>query len=293
VFRVGALAAILCVFVTTLAAAQNVSGQRTFSVLTVNYTINGSIAQVTVSLSLAGVAVDQVVLTYGDPTYHFLVQAAGYQAAGDLALVVAQAPTLSRLQGQFTVRTGTAIGVPFEGEITTWTAPDQLILLQRDYNLSSELRARTIVRNGSRYGADVQFMAADALLFEALLLPPSPVAVTPKDLVIGSLKLNQGARLTLLPPSSLSDGIVSLDCSFSSASILQTDFNAAIASWPLQTPGISKPAENNNGVQRNGGDVRTNLHIQSLPGRRQHSRRVVRLHARPERQQPEPAHHAG
>lgn len=218
----------------TLAAAQTVSGQREISSLTVFYsTSNTPQVQADISLSLGGESVDHFVLTYSKPLHHFSVAFDSIKAEGSIGLVIAASPDPSHIDGFFSIHTQKNPSFQFQGSVVSWNVPDTAVLAQMDYNLTSSVLARTRIRNGSRHGAEVAFIDAGQQIFTAFLLPPSPVAVVPADLIVGSDTINSGAQFVLTPPSGLANGQVFLSCTFSSATAPPTNFAADIAIWPL------------------------------------------------------------
>jgi len=291
--RFSVLALVFALISGALARAQDWSGQRDISGLTIDYAVSGAVAQVGVKLTLNGQFVDDAVLTYASPTHNFSVTANGMSASGGISLAVVQSPNPSSLVGDFSVIDATGKSVPFKGDIVTWSAADNLELFRLNYNLTANLRARTIVLNGAREGAKVDYLTGETLLYSSLLLPSASISVTPFDLVIGDLKLNKGAQLTLTPPSSLSNGMVVLDCTFSSEAIPPTRFTGAIASWPLQ--GVLPMQQDGAivGDSKDVGTVRASLRVRPLSSRRRRLDRMVRLHVRAGRRQPQQAALAG
>jgi hypothetical protein len=271
------LALVLLVFSAALARAQDLSGQRTISGLTIDYTVSGAVAEVDVSLSLNGQFVNAAVLTYGAPTHDFTVAAGGMSASGALTMSVVQGPTPSALTGDFTVVDAKGKPDKFQGDVVTWAASDDLPLFSQTYNLMANLSVKTTVLNGSRYGAAVDYMSGATLLYSSVLLPPSPVSVTPFDLVIGDVRLNKGAQLTLTPPSNIARGMVALSCTFSSAQIPPTQFSGAVASWSLASGAAALPNMTLAGDLHDAGTIRASLRIQSVPGHRRRAHRMVRV----------------
>src|SRR5208282_905903 len=212
--RAGRLAAFLWLISVCSVVAQGVSGHRVLGVLGVDYVIDGNTAQVTVDLILSGQLVDHALITFDRPDHDFNVASGGAKAIGTLTMDVAQAPSPSSLKGDFTVRDAAGTSVPFHGELVTWTAPDSLILVTKQFFLAPLLEARTIVRNGAPSGAEVDFWSGDQELYSVTMLPPSPVAVIPMKLIDGDLQVQAGAKMTLTPPSSLAPGSVFLSCQF-------------------------------------------------------------------------------
>ncbi|KQY26148.1 hypothetical protein ASD38_20610 [Caulobacter sp. Root487D2Y] len=291
--RFSVLALVFVLFSGALARAQDWSGQRDISGLTIDYAVSGAVAQVGVKLTLNGQFVDDAVLTYAAPTHNFSVAANGMSASGAISLAVVQEPSPSSLVGDFAVLDATGKSVPFKGDITTWISPDNLELFRVNYNLTGNLSARTIVLNGARYGAQVDYLTGTTLLYSSLLLPSASMSVTPFDLVIGDLKLNKGAQLTLTPPSALSNGMVVLDCTFSSEMIPPTRFTGAIASWPLQ--GVLPMQQDGAivGDSKDVGTIRASLRVRPLSSRRWRLDRMVRLHVPARRRQSQQADLAG
>ncbi|KQZ04084.1 hypothetical protein ASD21_19975 [Caulobacter sp. Root1455] len=291
--RFSVLALVFVLFSGALARAQDWSGQRDISGLTIDYAVSGAVAQVGVKLTLNGQFVDDAVLTYAAPTHNFSVAANGMSASGAISLAVVQEPSPSSLVGDFAVVDATGKSVPFKGDITTWISPDNLELFRVNYNLTGNLSARTIVLNGARYGAQVDYLTGTTLLYSSLLLPSASMSVTPFDLVIGDLKLNKGAQLTLTPPSALSNGMVVLDCTFSSEMIPPTRFTGAIASWPLQ--GVLPMQQDGAivGDSKDVGTIRASLRVRPLSSRRWRLDRMVRLHVPARRRQSQQADLAG
>jgi hypothetical protein len=276
--RFSVLALVFVLFSGALARAQDWSGQRDISGLTIDYAVSGAVAQVSVKLTLNGQFVDDAVLTYTAPTHNFSVAANGMSASGVISLAVVQEPSPSSLVGDFAVIDTTGKSIPFKGDVVSWTSPDNLELFSLNYNLTANLSARTIVLNGARYGARVDYLTGNTLLYSSLVLPTSNVSVTPFDLVIGDLKLNKGAQLTLTPPTTLSNGMVVLDCTFSSEIIPPTRFTGAIAFWPLQ--GVLPMQQDGAivGDSEDVGTVRASLRVRPLSSRRRRRDRLVRLH---------------
>ena len=291
----GALALAFAFWFGAIASAEDLPGQRTISGLKIDYTVNGTVAQAVVKLSLDDISVDQALLTYDAPTHAFAVAANGMSAAGSLDFTVVQQPHLSSLSGDFSVKDAKGQSTAFKGDLVTWTAADNLALLQINFDLTGNLRARTTIMNGARSGAKVDYLTGDTLLFSSLVLPPSPVSVTQKDLVIGDLRLNKGAQLTLTltPPSAFARGTVWLECTFSSLTIPPTKYAGLIASWPLQNLVQSTGAGNSAGGSRDVVTVRTSLQLKPVSGGRRRSLGLVRVHAGAERRQPRQAHLAG
>jgi hypothetical protein len=291
--RFSVLALVFVLFSGALARAQDWSGQRDISGLTIDYAVSGAVAQVGVRLTLNGQLVDDAVLTYAAPTHNFSVAANGMSANGAISLAVVQEPSPSALVGDFAVVDATGKSVPFKGDVVSWTAPDNLELFRVNYNLTGNLSARTIVLNGAREGAQVDYLTGETLLYSSLLLPSSSMSVTPYDLIIGDLKLNKGAQLTLTPPSNLSNGMVVLDCTFSSLTIPPTRFTGAIAFWPLQ--GVLPMQQDGAivGDPKDVGTVRASLRVRPLSSRRWRLDRMVRLHVPARGRQPQQADLAG
>jgi hypothetical protein len=234
-------AALLWLLVTAGVAAQEVSGSRQFGPLNIGYTIADGQALTTLVLSLEGVAADKATLTYEQRIYTFKVAAGGARAEGSIRMTIAQAPNLSNLEGHFTTWSSSAEKTLFDGKLTSWIAPDSLILTEQNFWLTGSLSTRTTIRNNSRSGAVVDILSGNTVLFSTLLLPPSTVAVIPTDLVIGSVKVEQGAKMTLTPPSSLADGTMFLECQFQSDTTPSTNFSGTVAIWTMDTPNMAAP----------------------------------------------------
>lgn len=231
------------------ASAQDVTGSRQFDQLNINYTIAGGQALATVVLSLSGVVVDKAVLSYEAPVYTFNIAAGGARAEGSIGLAVAQAPRLSGIEGHFTAWNRAAKTTRFDGKIASWISPDSLVLVERNFWLTGLLNARTTVRINSRSGAQVDILSGSVVLFSTLLLPPSPVAVTPVDLIVGNVKVTRGAKMTLTPPSSLAAGTMFLECQFQTDTTPSTAFSGMVATWAQDTTVMSTPAVSNIGSQ--------------------------------------------
>lgn len=291
--RFSVLALVFVFYSGALARAQDWSGQRDISGLTIDYAVSGAVAQVGVKLTLNGQFVDEAVLTYTAPTHNFSVAANGMSASGAISLAVVQDPSPSSVVGDFSVVDATGKSVPFKGDVVSWTAPANLELFRVNYNLTGNLSARTIVLNGARYGAQVDYLTGETLLYSSFLLPSSNVSVTPFDLVIGDLKMNKGAQLTLTPPSNLSNGMVVLDCTFSSVTIPPTRFTGAIAFWPLQ--GVLPMQQDGAivGDPKDVGSIRASFRVRPLSSRWRRLDRLVRLHVPARWRQPQQADLAG
>jgi len=185
------------------AVAQEASGNHQFGPLNIDYIIAEEQAQATVTLTLEGIFADKAVLSYKMPVYNFKIAAGGARAEGNIELMIAQATELSAIEGHFTTWNSAAKSTRFDGKLTSWVAPDSLILFEQDFWLTGSLNARTTVRNNAKSGVQVDILSGTIVMFSTLLLPPSPIAVTPIELIVGNDKVTQGAKMTLTPPRPL------------------------------------------------------------------------------------------
>ena len=100
-------------------------------------------------------------------------------------------------------------------------------------------RSQTIVRNGAPTGAEVDFISGTQELYAVTMLPPSPVAVIPLQLIDGDVEVETGAKVTLTPPSSLAPGSAFLSCQFKTLTTPLTTYSGTVASWPSPLKGVS------------------------------------------------------
>lgn len=101
------------------------------------------------------------------------------------------------------------------------------------YQLTPTLTVVTKPLGTAKNSAIVTFYSGSILLYTLTITQTAPVSVSNSDLILGSVKIDQGMQLTLQIPSSLQPGSVFLQATFSDLNIPPTKISAMIATWKL------------------------------------------------------------
>ncbi|MHA1597954.1 MAG: hypothetical protein ACTSV1_04460 [Alphaproteobacteria bacterium] len=208
------------------------SGDRVFGELLVSYDVDPIYARVTVSLSLSENIIGKAVITPEASAYRFDFRNGDTSARGVLTGEFKISPGISALNGDFETLLGTA-STPFKGGVVTWTAADNLIYVERTFDLSPEISVRTQISGSAKSNARVIVMAGSMIMGEVNMLQPSPLAVLNGDLVLGNAKVFKGTSFTLTIPTTRQQGQVVMNGSFQSGSNPETAISSIIATWSL------------------------------------------------------------
>lgn len=232
-----AIAVVLaCLGVSAEARGQTVSpGQvvgREIGPLTIDCAVDGTHAAVVVTLALDGKLVGQRALTPDNRDFRFDVAAGASSASGTLSLDLETAPQLSSVEADIATRRDRGPPVPFRGAVATWLAPDDLVYVERTFDLTPDLSARTIVRGSSKANVSVTLFAGSTLIYSVSMTQAAPVAVITDELVLGDVRIAPGMKFMTTIPTPRQLGQVVAEGQFESRNIPKTSISAAIATWP-------------------------------------------------------------
>jgi hypothetical protein len=213
-------------------AAPGKSVQRELGPLTISCAVDDRLARVLVTLSVEGQLVGQAALTHDSGTHRFNVKAKGSSARGELRLRMAPSPQLSTVEALILTRKGAARLPTFRGPLATWLAPDDLIYVERSFDLSPDLRAQTTVRGSAKSNVTVDLYAGSTLIYSVSMNQASPAAQIPEEVILGDVRLAAGAKFFLTIPTLQQTGQVLMQGEFQSRNIPPTKISADIATWP-------------------------------------------------------------
>lgn len=113
-------------------------------------------------------------------------------------------------------------------EFVVSDSPDSIV-----YHLTPTLTVVTKPLGTVKNNANVTFYAGSILLYTVTVTQTSPVSVCSYNLLLGSVKIEQGMQLTLQIPSSLQPGSIFLQATYSDLNVPQTTINAMVATWSM------------------------------------------------------------
>jgi hypothetical protein len=122
--------------------------------------------------------------------------------------------------------------ISFAGDVAGWrrSGNDQPVL---SYDLGTVCTVKTIITGENSDIATVNLYYVNTLIYTVTLTPVTPSATTSDSLIIGSLLINKGARLSMTVPSRFQKGGVMLRCVIKSDDHNPASFSALVASWNL------------------------------------------------------------
>lgn len=101
------------------------------------------------------------------------------------------------------------------------------------YQLTPTLTVVTKPLGTAKNNASVTFYTGSLLLYTVTVTQASPVSVCSFNLILGTVKIEQGMQLTLQIPSSLQPGSIFLQATFSDLNVPSTTVSTMVATWNL------------------------------------------------------------
>jgi len=215
----------------TISPGQSI--QRDIGPIGIITTVDQTHALVTVTVMLDGQVVEEKVMTPDSAGYPVSAVVGDHQLIGTLYLRLLPAPQLSSVDAELTAIVPGNPPFVFNGNVTSWVFPEQVIYAEESVWLTPELLAVTVVRGWSRADVNVTLLAGTEPIYTLSVNQTSPVAVIVDSLILGDVRIASGARFTLTIPTSQQRGMLLLEAVFQSRNIPPTQFSAAIATWSL------------------------------------------------------------
>lgn len=199
--------------------------------LAMSVQVDASRAQALVTASFGTQIMQRQVLTLLAPTLTLDIAWNAMAAKGTVTLLVQAPPAWSSLAADLTACQGTTVS-PFRGELASWLATDEPVIVELDFVIGPELSTHTTVRGLDGANAEMAFLSGDlALAFKATT--QSWPQATFEAIKAGSVDIAAGATITLTIPSSLQQGMLVLQAIFPKAPADSQHFTGAVANWPL------------------------------------------------------------